>query len=127
MTPDASLDGVARIQLLKWRRSGLVIAPLINDWRDYEYLSISTRMLKGPDTNVTIRVNDRDRKNDWSDLFMQSSVVTQDTTVVRLSLQALRMASDQPSMNLGDIREIVIFARDRRDDSVILLQDIRLE
>jgi hypothetical protein len=84
-------------------------------------------MLRGPDTNVTIRINDGDRKNDRADLFMQWIVVTTESIVIRIWLRELRAGEKETLMNLADIRKIIIFARDRRDDSALFLQNIRLE
>ena len=67
--------GSPEIALLKWRRSGLVISPMITNWSDHEYLTITVGMAKGPDTNVTVRINDSDRRNNWSDQFLASIVV----------------------------------------------------
>lgn len=119
--------GSAKILLLKWRRSGVVVSPMFTDWSSYEYLTITAGMLQGPDTNVTIRINDSKRKNSWSDDFLASIVVVSDTSKIRIPLVDLLDEPGQPSMDLSDIQELVIFARDRRSDTVMLIDEIRLE
>ena len=120
-------DGSAEILLLKWRRSGVVVSPMFTDWSGYEYLTITAGMSKGPDTNVTIRINDSKRRNSWSDNFLASIVVDSDISKIRIPLADLLDDPGQPSMDLTDIQELVIFARDRRLDTVMLIDEIRLE
>lgn len=119
--------GSAEIELLRWRRSGLIVSPMMTNWSDYEYLTITAGMAKGPDTNVTIRINDADRRNNWSDQFLASIVVVSDSAKIRIPLNELVDEPGQPSMDLSDIQELVIFARDRRKDTVMRIDDIRLE
>lgn len=123
----AGAAGSAEIRLLKWRRSGLVISPMMTNWSDYEYLTITASMLRGPDTNVTVRINDSDRRNNWSDEFIASIIVDADTAMIRIPFRELIDEPGQPAMDLSDVQEVVIFARDRRRDTVMLIDDIRLE
>jgi len=121
------VTGSAEIELLKWRRSGLVISPMMTDWRDYEFLTITAGMASGPDTNVTVRINDSDRKNNWSDQFLASIVVDSTVSAIRIPLTELVDEPGYAAVDLSDIQELVIFARDRRRDTVLIIDDIRLE
>lgn len=123
----AGVAGTAEIQLFNWRRSGLVISPMMTDWSDYEYLTITAGMLKGPDTNVTVRINDSANRNNWSDHFLASIIVVSKISKVRIPLREIIVTPGHRSMDLSDIQEIVIFARDGRKDTVMLIDDIRLE
>ncbi len=123
----ANMHGAAEVELLEWRRSGLVVSPLTTDWTDYEFLTITAGMLKGAETNVTVRINDGERVNEWSDAFMEAIVVKPGTTSVQISLRDLSIEEGHAAMDLTNIREIVIFARDRRKDTVMVIEEIRLD
>ncbi len=126
VTP-ASRPGALELQLLNWRRSGLIVSPMMTDWSDYQFLTITGVMQRGPATNVTVRINDGARKNIWTDEFIASVVVTPDGSTIRIPLVELMQEPGQPPMDLADIQEVVIFARDDRKDTVMLIEDIRLE
>ena len=100
---------------------------MVTDWSDYQFLTITGVMQRGPATNVTVRINDGGRRNIWTDEFIVSVVVTPDRSVVRIPFVELMQEPGQAAMDLSDIQEIVIFARDDRKDTVMLLEDIRLE
>jgi VanZ family protein len=123
----ANAVGTAELLLLKWRRSGIVISPMVTDWSDYDYLTITAGMLEGPDTNVTVRINDSERRNSWSDEFLASIIVNRAVAKIRIPLSELVDEAGQLSMDLTDIQELVIFARDSRNDTVMVFDDIRLE
>jgi len=125
-TPTA-VAGAAELYLQKRGRSGLIVSPMMTDWTDYEYLTITAEMASGPDTNVTLRINDGDRKNNWSDQFLASIVIVPDSSTIRIPLRELINEPGQPTMDLSDIQEVVIFARDRRRDTVMRIENIRLE
>lgn len=120
-------DSAARMHLTYWGRSGIGISPARSDWRDYKYLTFAARMAAGPDTAVTVRINDSARENNFSDRFIARIQVTADANVFRIPLDGLVVDGDMKPIDLSDIREIVIFARDRRRNAVMLLDQIRLQ
>lgn len=120
-------EGAAEILLLKRRRSGVIISPMMTDWSGYEFLTITAGMLKGPDTNVTVRINDSAHRNSWANQFLAPIVVVSGLSRIRIPLGDLLDEPGQPSMNLTDIQEVGIFARDRGRDTILLIDDIRLE
>lgn len=123
----SGVSGSVEIKLQKRGRSGLVVSPIITDWSSYEFLSISAGMMEGPDTNVTIKINDSVRKNNWSDQFVVAVIVESNVRRIRVRLRDLVPKSAPTELYLSDIRELVIFARDRRSNLVMLIEDIRLE
>lgn len=123
----AGAGSAAEIRLSGWGRSGLSIAPTTSDWTDYTHLTFIARMVKGPDTTVTVRINDRPRMHNFSDRFMASTTVTSRTALTRIPLDEMIVEPGQRDMDLSNIRQLVIFARDRRDGTVMHLDEIRLE
>ena len=119
--------GSLQLELHQRGRSGLIVSPMMTDWSGFQFLIIDAGMLRGPAANVTVRINDRERKNVWTDQFMSPTVFETDSSVIRIPLGELAEEQGQPSMDLADIQEIVIFARDRRRDTAMLIEDIRLE
>jgi len=122
-----SAAGSTDIQLQEHGRSGLVITPMMTNWSDYEYLVITAGMAIGPAVNVTVRINDTGRPNNWSDDFGASIVIASNSSTFRIPLTELLDAPGQPSIDLSDIQELLIFARDRQKDAVMRIDDIRLE
>lgn len=122
-----SRPGALELQLLNWRRSGLIVSPMMTDWSDYKFLTITGVMQRGPASNLTVRINDARRRNIWTDEFIVSMVITPGRSVVRIPLVELMQEQGQPSMDLSNIQEVVIFARDDRKNTAMLLEDIRLE
>ena len=124
--PDGA-GSVAEVHLSRSSRSGIHILPMVSNWTEYEYLTFIAKMSKGPDTVVTVRVNDRERMQHYSDRFIVRIIVTSKADRVRIPLQEFVAEPGLRSMNLSDIREIVIFARDERDGTVLVLDEFRLE
>jgi hypothetical protein len=123
----ARLGAAAEIHLSGWGRSGLGILPMVSNWSDYGYLAFFATMVKGPDTTVTIRINDGDRMHNFSDKFMATVTITNESVLFRIPLRELITEPGFRTMDLSDIQEIVIFARDNRAGTVMLLDEIRLE
>jgi VanZ family protein len=119
--------GAVEILLRKSILSGVVISPMLTDWSDYETMVISAHMLKGSDTNVTVRINDSARRNSWSDEFLVWTVLGSDKKAIRIPLDTLHVEPGKPSIDLSDIQELVIFAREPTTYDVMLIDEIRLE
>jgi len=123
-------DGPAssvEIGLSEWGRSGLVISPVMSDWSNYEFLSITAGVLEGPDTRVSVRINDSARHNIWSDQFLAWIVVDSTVSIIRIPLRDLVNEPGHATVDLSDIQELVFFARDKRSNTVMLISGIRLE
>lgn len=127
ITGSGRRTGTAEVLLRQSPRSGLIVSPMVTNWIDYDYLVITARISKGPDTNVTVRINDSDRKNSWSDQFLVSIVVGAKISRIRIPLDELIHEPGKLPMDLSDIQELVMFARDRRPDTALLIEEIRLE
>jgi len=84
-------------------------------------------MVKGPETSVTVRINDESRKHHYADRFIARISVTEKPERIRIPIAKLIVEEGLPTIDVSDIQEIVIFARDNRDGSVMMLDDIRLE
>ena len=123
----AASSGALQLELFEKGRAGLIVSPMVTDWTDFQMLTITATMLRGPATNVTVRINDSQRRNDWSDQFMVSAVVEPGGSLVRIPLAGLIEEPGQATMDLTDVQEIVFFARDRRKSTALLIEDIRLE
>ena len=117
----------AEIQLTRSGRSGLLVLPMASNWIGYEDLVFAAVMTNGPDTTVTVRINDGDRLHHFSNRYMTTITVTNKVTQFRLPLEEMISEPGLRPVNLSDIREIVIFARDKGDGTVLLLEEIRLE
>jgi len=121
---------VAVIRLSGRRRSGLTIRPVISDWSDYEYLTIEAAMVKGPDTSVTVRVFDEQGIRTFDERHVARLTIFSEPVVFRLRLHDFDVKKNKAKrrpLDLSEMRRIVIFARDRRDGTVMLLDEIRLE
>lgn len=122
-----SVAGSVEILLDSSILSGLVISPMTTDWSHYQSLVVDAHMLKGTDANMTVRINDSRRRNSWSDEFLASIVVVPDRKQIRIPLSALLDEPGKPPIDLSDIQEIALFARDRRNGSILLIDEIRLD
>jgi len=120
-------SGVLQLELYEKGRAGLIVSPMVTDWRDFQMLTIAATMLRGPETNVTVRINDSQRRNVWTDQFMVPALVEPGGSLLRIPLSRLIEEQGQPMMDLSDVQEIVFFARDRRKNTAMLIEDIRLE
>ena len=120
-------EAAAEVHLTRSGRSGLLVLPMVSNWTDYEYLVFAAVMTKGPNTTVTVRINDGDRIHHFSNRYMITITVTNEVTQFRLPLDEMISEPGLRPMDLSDIHEIVIFARDKRDGTVLLLEEIRLE
>lgn len=116
----------AEIRLSAWGRSGLAILPVVSNWTDYQYLTFVAAIIKGPDTTVTVRINDEERAHNLADRFIATITVTNEPDNFRIPLHEMIIEPGYPAMNLSDIQEIVIFARDKRSGTIMLLDEIRL-
>gem|GEM_PF-2966630 len=127
ISPTDGADRSAEIFLLKWSHSGIVISPMMTNWSGYEFIEFSAYLSKGSAANVTVRINDSKRRNSWSDQFIVSVVIAPGTSTIRIPLGDLLNEPGQPSMDLSDIQELVILAREPESDTVMMMDDIRLE
>ncbi len=118
---------MAVIQLSGSGRSGLVITPVIADWSDYEYLTIEAAMVNGSDTSVTVRFFDKQGINRPNVRHVARITVDSEPKVFRLQLHDFDVKSKRRPLDLSDVQQIVIYARDRRVGTVMLLDEIRLE
>ena len=123
----AGSGAAAEVHFSRKGRSGLGILPMVSNWSDYDYLTFVATMVKGPDTTVTVRINDGDRTHHFSNRFMATVTVTDEPALIRIPLRELITEPGLRTMDLSDIQEIVIFARDKRAGTVMLLDEIRLE
>ena len=123
----AGAGAAAVVHLSGWGRSGLGILPMVSNWTDYEYLTFIVTMVKGPNTTLTVRINDGDRIHNFSDRFIARITVTNEPTLIRIPLHEMIAEPGLRTMDLSDIQEIVIFARDKRHNTVMLLDEVRLE
>jgi hypothetical protein len=121
------LGSGVEIRLSEWGRSGLRILPPVSDWTEYEYLSFTAMMLDGPDTKVTVRINDNERLGGYSDRFMATIIVKNMPVRFRIPLPEIIYEPGSRPMDLTDVQELVVFARDGRDGTVMLLDQVQLE
>lgn len=116
-----------QLRLTDWGRSGIGINPGVSNWSDFKYLTFIASMATGPHTTVTVRVNDSSRFHDFSDHFISTITISDEPTLIRLSLREMIVEPGRADIDLSDIREIVIFARDKGDATVLRLESVRLE
>ena len=100
---------------------------MISDWSDYEYLTIEAAIVKGPDTSVTVRVFDEQGIRTFDERHVARLTILSEPVVYRLRLHDIVVKAKRRSLDLSDVQQIVIYARDRRDGTVMLLDEIRLE
>ena len=74
----------AEIRFSKRGRSGLGVYPMVSNWTDYNYLTFIARIVHGPDTAVTVRINDGLRLHHFSDHFMAKITVTSESRLFRI-------------------------------------------
>ncbi len=117
----------AVIRLSALPRSGLTIQPVISDWSDYEYLIIQAAMNKGPDTSVIIRVFDEQGIKSFDERHVVRITIAGERRVFRLRLHDFNINAKLRPLELTTVQRIVIFARDKRDGTVMILDEIHLE
>ena len=100
---------------------------MVSNWTNYEYLVFGIAIVKGPDMAITVRINDGKRMHRYADHFIVKIIATNEYKLVRIHLAEMVSESDLSDVDLTDIQELVIFARDKRNGSKMVLTDIHLE
>lgn len=108
-------------------RTGISIFPVSTDWHAYRYLAFTATMERGPDTPLSIRINDGDRFRRYSGAFTHEVLVTGQPTRIRLALADLARDPDHEAMDLSNIRQLSMLAPRRSGDIAMVLDEIRLE
>ena len=119
----------ALIRISGTGRTGLVIRPMISNWSDYEYLIIEAAVLEGPDTSVTVRVFDEQGIRSSEERHVARLTILREPTEYRIPLHDIAVKAKRRPLDLSDVKQVVIYVRkkSRRDGTVMLLDEIRLE
>ena len=120
---------VAAIHFSGTGRSGLTIRPVISNWSDYEYLTIEAAIFEGPNTFVTVRIFDEQGIRTFDERHVTRLTILRESTVYRILLSDIAIKANHRTLDLSDVKQLVIYVRkkSRRDGTVMLLDEIRLE
>ena len=121
--PDIML---AELLLTKRGRSGLGIQTAKYDWSNESMLVFSAEVVEGSTAKLTIHINDGTNLGNWTDTDSGSVTLVDGRQEYRIPiLPTIREAGRGD--DLTNIRQLVIFARDKQAGERLRLDNIRLE
>ena len=107
-------------------RSGMTLAAATRNWRAAEQLAFDAWVTHDAPVQVSIHINDRRRIGRFRDSEAGTVRVNQAPTTYRISIADVLSETQAPD-NVGSIRQIVFFARDRTEGAVLSVDNVRLE
>lgn len=117
---------VGRLHLLSASDPGLVIEPY-PDWTKYNALSFVAASDDDKIRKIVFRVNDGVRPLDYGNRFNREVLLTSTPRRIRFSLDEIRHSPATRQMEMGAIRDIILFIRDPDSRGTIIVDDFRLE
>ena len=126
-TIDLTSNRSGRFSLTPDRRAGVSIFPGFTDWRDYEHLAFTLAVVNGADVDMSIRINDGERFRQYDGAFTHFLTATSEPTRVRIALTDLAYDENRGQLDLGRIRQITLTAARAPRDTILLLDEFRLE
>jgi len=118
---------VAQIHLTHRGRSGIQMSTVVYDWTDYSVLKFEARVIEGENTTVTVHINDYEHIGRFFDTSAGRIFVTNHSGLFEIPIDAVLMETSERNIDKSDIRQIVIFARDKRNGTRMSLDNVRLE
>ena len=119
-------NGFLDIKLTRAPRSGVRIFPALYDWRRYEWLVFDAEIVTGRDSVVSVHLNDYDSIGHYVDAQSGMVTVTGAATSHRVPLQAV-LAEAGRADDLGNIRQVALFARSQNRGTLLRIDNLRLE
>lgn len=117
----------AELTLSDMWRSGIGVNTLVHDWRSYEYLVFDAVMVSGPRTRISVRVNDKRRFGLLADEFISRAWVETTPGKIRIPLHRVSRQEGRADLDMSNIRQFFVFARNKRAGTVMRLDNFRLE
>ena len=107
-------------------RSGVAFAVAARDWRAAGDLVFDAWTTHEEPTTLTIHINGRNQIGRFRDSAAGTVVVDRTPRTYRVSIAEV-LAETQAPDDIGNIRQLVLLARDRTEGAVLSVDDIRLE
>lgn len=120
-------DNAGDLTLSGMWRSGIGVNTLVRDWRKYQFLTFDAVMVSGPRTRISVRVNDKQRFGLLADEFISRAWVETTPGKISIPLQRVARQDGRPDLDMSDIRQFFVFARNKRAGTVLRLDNFRLE
>jgi hypothetical protein len=118
---------VAQFRLSPDRRSGISVFPGFSDWRHHQYLAFTIAVLRGPDVDLRLRLNDGAHFRRYDGAFTHRLTATTEPVRLRLPLAELARDPTAGTLDLSDIRQLTLTASRAPADTLVLLDDFQLE
>ena len=106
---------------------GISVDHLQNDWRGYGSLSFDTFVAGYSPLEITVRVNDREHNNEYTDRFNKSFQILPGVNHVTIHLKDIMNAPKGRIMDMADITNIRIFAYRLKETRTVYFDNFRLE
>lgn len=115
-----------KIMLSRAPRSGVLVATALYNWKGYEWLLFDARMVQGADSDVSVHINDYNSIGHFKDTEAGMLTVTSAAQSYRVPIgEVVRQA--RRSDDVGNVRQIAIFARSRNRGAIMHIDNLRLE
>lgn len=117
----------AELTLTRMGRSGLGVNVMAHNWSGYEFLAFDAAMIRGSRTSISLRLNDNKRFGLLGDEFIWRSWVEERPSTIRVPLKEISMEAGKENLDISDIRQFFLFARDKRARNILRVDNFRLE
>lgn len=117
---------VRGIRLSDQSLSGLTIHLLTHDWSAFENLEIVAAIDAGTDLELRLRVYDSDGLRDRTLRYRKALRVSTEPTIFHIALDQMLIDGGPDAIDLADVQGILMFTRDRRDGTTLMLDSVRL-
>lgn len=128
--PATSAQDGLKLSLSTTRYSGATLHNFPGDWRGYGHLVMSLYNPQDHPLHLTLRINDIQHDqgdNDYSDRFNTRLTLSPGPNSVQLDLDRIRNAPANRSMDMHEIRRVMLFTTGLAAPKTIYLRDLRLK
>ncbi|MEP1217331.1 MAG: succinyl-CoA synthetase subunit beta [Marinobacter sp.] len=125
-----SAQSALRLSLSTAPYSGASLHNFPGDWQGYGHLVLSLYNPQDQPLHMTLRINDTQHDqgdNAYSDRFNTRLTLDPGQNNVRLDLDQIRRAPTGRTMNMREVRRLMLFTTGLTEPQTVYLRDIRLE
>ncbi|AFU98473.1 VanZ family protein [Simiduia agarivorans] len=115
------------IQLSTERYSGISIARLLGDWRNFTLLKMDIYNPASAEQTITLRIADQHHNQQYHDRFNQRLNLQPGWNAIALPIEQIRHAPRDRQMDLQHIADITLFSASNPSPRLIMLDYVRLE
>jgi len=124
--PGAPGSGV-KVTLWPARYPGFALEFFPRDWRAYRHLVFAATNPSAEPLPITIRVDDEQHNQRYSDRFNARYVLAPGRNEIRVPLAAVELAPSGRRMDLSRIHEVTVFSANLRAPRELVVESLRLE